>query len=230
MTSNKAQRATTRTISSARFIAVVLISIIASGCGQSTTKLADESTSDQATTSVSRASSGINPAADPALQNEMKQALVGVWLGMPQLNQERLKTKLSSLDADAKARLMTFVQNFQTTVMAVEYGANGRVYSEIQVNVDNKPVFEASEGSWTITSATQDRLSVNTVEELPDGKLSQSLREFTFYENRNVMATVIPTHPELSDLEPQLVFTREDLDQADAIQAQGNQAPGQAVR
>jgi len=229
VTSNRAQRANARTISSARFVAVILISIIAVGCGESTTKLADKATN-ETTTSIARANTGTNPAIDPALQDEMKQALVGVWLGMPQLNQDRLKTKLSSLDADAKARLMTFVQNFQTTVMAIEYGANGRVYSEIQVNVDNKPVFEASEGSWTITGATQDRLSVNTVEELPDGKLSQSLREFTFYENQNVMVTAIPTHPELSDLEPQLVFTREDLNQAEAIEARGTPATGERVR
>ena len=221
------QRVTSRHFSSARFVAVVLISIMAIGCGQTATEVADKSPGSQTTTPDTSTRSADT---DPVLQKEMEQALIGVWLGMPQLNQDRLKAKLSTLDADAKTRLMTFVQNFQTTVMAVEYGANGRIYSEIQVNVDNKPVFEASEGSWTIAGATQDRLSVNTVEELPDGKLSQSLREYTFYENRNVMVTGIPTHPELSDLEPQLVFTREDLNEAEAIEARGTSATGEQVR
>ena len=212
---------TTRFMSSLFVVALLCVSL--TGCGESKTEPAPSET---APASGSE-SSDETAANNPAQRQQMQNILVGVWLGMPQLNQEQLEQKLATLDADAKNRLLTFVQNFKTTVMAVEYRADGKVYSEIQVNVDNQPVFEASEGNWKVTRASENRVSINTVENLPDGKLSQTTSEYTLFEKNNVMVTTVPTHPELADLNPQMVFTREYLDSvtADAQNAQGQAAP-----
>lgn len=203
---------TTRFLSS--LIATVFLCASLTGCGETPTAVT--SASEEANSDT-----GSVTASDADYQ-KMQNALVGVWLGIPQLDQARLKEKLTTMDADAKTRLLTFVENFKTTVMAIEYCGDGKVFTEIQVNVDNKPVFEASEGNWKVVAASQNRVSVNTVENLPDGKLSQSKSDYTLYENNNVMVTTVPTHPELADLNPQIVFTRENLDSG-TVTAKGNQ-------
>lgn len=207
-------------------LATAFLCACLTGCGESKTEPAP---TEDSTTSGSE--NGDETAAmDPAQRQQMQNVLVGVWLGMPQLNQERLEQKLATLDADAKARLLTFVQNFKTTVMAIEYRADGKVYSEIQVTVDNQPVFEASEGNWKVARASENRVSISTVENLADGKISQSTSDYTLYEKNNVMVTTVPTHAELADLNPQMVFTRENLDSVTAEAQNISGQPAPAIR
>ena len=198
------------------FVASLMVSFVIGlvGCGEAPQPLAQTEQEPQTVDSGQKTTSATP--VDPALAAQAKRTLVGIWLGLPQLDEQRLKEKLANLDGESKANLLNFVSNFKTTAMAIQYHENGTVYTEVNARVGNNPVFEASEGSWEISRARTNQMSVNVVEKLTNGSLSQTTYDYTVVENGNVLVATIPTHPDLADLNPTFVFTREKLDQVTA--------------
>jgi hypothetical protein len=143
---------------------------------------------------------------------EMRCSLVGIWLGQAALDMDKLQQKLAALEDDSRAELESLVQDFMTTIMAIDFHDDGTMDSEIELTFGGQnSELETSHGTWKIIQVQQNSVTVATVEQLADGTIEESQQSFEFHEDQSVLVTSVPVQNGLLDLNPRLVFHREFL-------------------
>lgn len=113
-------------------------------------------------------------------QQDLGQQLVGVWLGQAQVDPVRLQEKLQSTDEAERAALQRTVQNFLTTVIAIQYTADGQVEHDIEMTVDGgPPLRESSIGKWKVVGQSGRQVEIEVVEQLSDGSTAETRKRVT---------------------------------------------------
>ncbi len=189
-------------------IATVLMCMLVLGCAKKTTTKPTEQ-SQNPKPSIDATAVGEPRSAG---FEEMRRSLVGIWLGQTGIDTDKLQQKLAALEGDSKAELESLVQDFMTTIMAIDFRDDGTMDSEIELTFGGQDLeLEASHGTWKIIEVQQNCVTVATVEQLADGTIEESQQSFEFHEDRSMLVTTVPAQNGLRDLNPRLVFHREFL-------------------
>lgn len=214
--SNLAQQPTAL-IATRRYLAGLVCSSLAAlaiGCGS------DASTSTSSATqttvaSASRADSATIGTSD-GLQANGRSALVGVWLGTAWIDQSKFADFAQTLPPDQQAAITTKVRSFLSTVMAVEYAADGQVENEVELmTVNGQLLRDGSVGRWELVAADANRIVVRVLENLASGEAQDDV----VYERLagsggqggQRLAMHVDVDSELVRFDAKVIFERQDL-------------------
>lgn len=196
------------------------------GCGES--KIGNGNSPDlpQAVPTSAQPASSQPASTQPDLVAMQQQKLVGVWLGEAYLDERRLEQKLQSLDAEHQQQMIQRAGTFLTTVMAIDFRADGTMENEGEVTPHGqRPVRLGGQGTWRVIEAQEDRMIVETVEQLPDGSTNAVRQAYRFYPDGKKVAMMISMKDELDTCNPMIIFTRQFLQPTNVAQQ-----PGESVR
>lgn len=146
--------------------------------------------------------------------------LVGVWLGEAKLDMVKLQQKLDQMPPDYRRAAEAKAKSFLSMVMGVDFRADGTVESEVELfSLDGQKLHDGSLGAWKVVSVDGDNVHVENQENLSDGSISINQNVYQFL-TADTMKLDVDAVEDLKDCSPQLIFTRQILDQTDVAQGQ----------
>lgn len=168
-----------------------------------------------------------------------KKSIVGIWYGVATIDQQKLQTKLNSIDDPAKKTELEQVANsFLTTHMGAEFSENGELKFDLEFRAVNGQLLEGTSwGTWKLVNQTDEFIIIEKTENFDDGTSETKLVRYDFRKNegRNTatgqfakssgsntgISNESPDqfefaypHPDLLDCQPMIVFERRSFDQA----------------
>ncbi len=155
-----------------------------------------------------------NPAKDAAKDDSSAslntdQRLVGAWYGKASLNQELLQKKLNAIsDPVQREMLANIAKTFQTTEIGADFGANGEMTLDIQIQTAGQLLRDSTRGTWRTVKVQDNAVFVETTEPLPQGGSETNQARYQFEQNGRVAIMVAPTSAQLADCHPVFVFER----------------------
>jgi hypothetical protein len=162
------------------------------GCGPSGDAPAGESASGEAT----------------ALQDPEK-LLVGTWYGKARLDQGLLQKKLDGMsDPVQRQMLLNVSRTFQTTEIGAEFGVDGSMTLDIQVQSAGQTLRDSTRGNWRTLKVEGNAIFVETTEPLPQGGTETNQVRYQFEQDGRLAIMVAPTSDQLADCNPVFVFER----------------------
>jgi len=136
--------------------------------------------------------------------------LTGVWIGEAILDKQKLQKKISQLDPEAQKLVNVQLKSFLSTMMAMEFRANGTVENAVEIRAANgKLLQDSSVGSWRVMESKPNGLLVQTQERLADGRVVSDQMFYQFSGDRNQIAIKVPVAGELQDCDAMIVFNRQ---------------------
>ena len=173
------------------------------GCAK---KESPQSTDDNVTVSQTDVSQ------DQVLETLSAQQLSGVWLGEAVLDEVKLQNKVGQLPAESREFVLAKARSFLSTVMAIEFRADGTVENDLAiVSVDGQVLRDGSIGSWRVVENKDDGLVVETQERLTDGTTATDQVFYKFFDNGNRFAMAVPVNEDLQGCNAMLVFGRQAM-------------------
>lgn len=171
---------------------MAFILLMTVGCGPAENDGKEKSTSDDQT-------AGLNP----------EELLVGTWYGKASLNQQLLQQKLASIsDSGERAKLQQIAINFQSTEIGANFGENGEMLLDIQVNASGQQLRDSTEGQWRPLNVEKNAILIETTEKSPAGETTTNRVRYQFQQGGDVAIMVAPTSEQLATLNPVIVFER----------------------
>lgn len=161
---------------------------------------------------VSDSTSQTAATGDSSVQSATEKA-TGIWLGGAYLDQTKLQ-ELAATKTDAEGQaLMQRAQSFLSTVMAIEFAANGEMVNEVEITPHGmQTIVEASAGTWKVVEADAERMVVETETETADGTMAKDQKVYNFYADGNHFALQVPYDEELNQCEPLIIFERQNIE------------------
>jgi hypothetical protein len=193
------------TKSLAVLLCVIFVAGLCNGCGSPT----DTSKAVDVKTQPSTVAEPSKPELVAGIPLEQK--LVGVWLGEAYVDQSLLERKLQTLSPVRQQEILQRAQTFMTTVMAVDFRADGTMENEGEViPAGGSPIRLGSQGTWQAIESDQNKLLVAVTEQLADGSFSTTNQLYQFYPDGKQVALTVAMD-ELSSCNPMIIFTRQNL-------------------
>ena len=148
-----------------------------------------------------------------AVTPDLAQHLLGVWLGDARIDQAELEARFSQLSPQKQLELESLVGNFLTTVMAMQYTANGTFEEDMEMMINGHELLrDASLGSYEVVSAAGDTLKLKVSERTSDGGTLTSERLISFSPDRKQCEVTVPLGTEWNGITAKLVFTKQDME------------------
>lgn len=155
----------------------------------------------------------ISPARpDLIADDEVEQALIGVWMGQATMDEEALVTKLESLQPEQQLPVKELALDFLTTVMAIDLRADGFVEKEIELTLaDGEPLRDGGPGQWRMVQRDRNRVLVEMTLRLADGSMAKDQQWFEVNSDGNTLTVPISLGDDLDGCNPQIVLYRQML-------------------
>ncbi len=165
------------------------------------------------------------PNAMAAADSGPAQWLIGTWYGRAELDQDKLRAKITATtDSAQRSMLQTISTTFQTTEIGARFDAQGNMELDVQIDTpDGGVVRDGTTGWFEILSRTANSVTIETVEHLPNGGTQTGQVTYHFDDNGQVATMIAPTSPELADCHPRFVFRRVELPSAEVARQPGDQ-------
>ena len=174
------------------------------GCGETSNATIKKQTPQPAS------SSDIKSKPDLVAGIQLQQVLVGVWLGEAYLDAKLVEEKLQSLPPQRQQEVVQHARAFLSTVMAIDFRSDGTMENEVELkSLDGQPLREGGTASWRVIEANDDRLLVETSEQLADGTTTVDKQLYRVYPDGNRMALVVLLNDDLGSCNPMIVFARQ---------------------
>lgn len=137
-------------------------------------------------------------------------SLVGLWVGVSHLDEEKLEAKYKQLTDPAQQKeFVQAVETFLSLAVAVQYQADGGMESDAEItDLTGESIRETVSGQWRVVETKGLKLIVEIHERSPDGRVTTTRKLLQFYEDGEHLATPVETCQWLADLNPLLVFER----------------------
>jgi hypothetical protein len=147
------------------------------------------------------------------IASEMRQKLVGIWLGRASIDQNRLNQVLASVSQDRRTEIEKLVRDFLTTSAAIEFGDSGSFEQEIEiVPQDGEAAVQASGlGRWQAleTNRASQQVAVEASMQLTDGSQMVDQLRFQFGASDQEMTQLISLGAELAGCQPAIIFQKQ---------------------
>ena len=167
-------------------------------------------------------SGGDNPAGEPQDQTgqtnvdqvasmELDSRLIGIWLGTPAIDQDKVRARLADLDESRREGARQRVDVFMSTVMAMEFTEQGTVENDVEMQIDGKTARETSLGRWRVTGRTADSVNIIVEETLADGTQITTRKTVRIDPSGNQIQFDVPLGEPLEAVDSRLVFKRQVL-------------------
>ena len=158
------------------------------------------------------------------LKNQIRDQLVGVWLGGAYLDEDLLAQRLQDCTPEAGDEILRKAQYFAGTMMAIDFRPDGSLENEIEiVPPSGQPQREQGLGSWRIAQIAEDGFVVEIAEKHIDGSVTKSQKVYRFYDDGDHFAVSIPLDGVLGECNPLIVFERQSLDSEPEVVADASQ-------
>ena len=153
---------------------------------------------------------------------ELRDKLVGIWLGAAYLDENLLNEKLNGLPQEEASAIIQQAQFFAGTEMAIEFRPNGSLENDVEITApDGQTIREGGQGTWKIVQVDGESFVVEIAERQGDGSMTSSQKVYKFYEDGDHFAVSIPLDNILGQCNPLLIFERKILsDQVAEVPAQ----------
>jgi hypothetical protein len=195
-----------------RFVPLVLMCLvtITSGCSSDSGSNSTGSGTVAPTSSPQNDSKTDRP---NLIATELRQKLIGTWLGQASIDRSRLEQVLATLPEDRRADVERLAREFLTTTAALAFDDDGRFEQELEVvPTDGQPVQAGGFGQWLAleTDCSQQQVLIEAKTELMDGaKITDRLR-FQFAAEGQ-MRQLIDLGSELAGCSPTIIFQKQTL-------------------
>ena len=144
---------------------------------------------------------------------DLEQHLVGIWLGDARIDQAELEARFSKLSPQKQLELESIVGNFLTTVMAMQYTAEGTFEEDVEMMINGRESLrDASIGSYEVVSTAGDTLKLKVKEQTDGGETLTSERLFRFSADRDQCEVTVPLGAEWTGITAKLVFTKQNME------------------
>ena len=188
------------------------VALVVTGCGGS----GDSSGGASGSGAGSSGSGGAStPATAPAetktsATTNPADRLVGTWLGVAYLEEEKVQAKLASLtDETARMSLTAQAETFQTMVVGADFSAAGEFTIEAELTpVGGQATRDASSGTWQVKTASGDVLVVVSQEAKADGTTEASEKQYTFVDDSHFV-WIPAVSQDLRDCDAMIVFEKQ---------------------
>ncbi len=147
----------------------------------------------------------------PVLISATNSRLTGQWIGTAGINESKLATKKSQVDAAFSQYLEQSAQIYKSTKLNVDFNSDGT----LSYSVTSSTAVSRASGTWEIISEDGDNVVLEVDVTREDGSRNKSRMKLQFVSGGDYVAMVAPTGPELSDCEPIFVFSRAPVSVAD---------------
>lgn len=148
---------------------------------------------------------------DKASQHE----LVGVWLGRGTLDQNAITVALQGLSVETQRQVTTAAGAFLATEMAVEFKAEGKMETAIEV-VNKQGQRESGVGiaTWEASPTVRDgEYRVTSVEEQLDGSKVTDHKTYRVSADGRTLVLLVDLPGLLGQCNPHIVLTRQDTEE-----------------
>lgn len=163
--------------------------------------------------------------ASQAIQSEQPtnispNAITGVWFGTASLDTNKLQQKVQGLTQEEQNAVAAKAQSFLSTVMAMDFRANGTVENEVELkSIDGQVIRDGSVGQWKVVEAKPNGLLVETQEKMSNGIVTTNQVFYQFFANGNQIAISVPVSQDLEGCDSMLVFERRTLPPTNVAEA-----------
>lgn len=136
--------------------------------------------------------------------------LVGTWLGVAYLEEEKVQAKLASItDETARMSLTAQAETFKTMLVGADFAAGGEFNIEAELTpVGGQTTSDASTGTWQIKTASGDVLVVVSNETKADGTSEASEKQYTFVDDTHFV-WIPAVSQDLRDCNAMIVFEKQ---------------------
>lgn len=145
------------------------------------------------------------------IATEIRQKLIGAWLGQAAIDRDRLNQVLATLPEDRRREVERLASEFLTTNAALAFDDSGSFEQEIEVvPASGEPLQAGGFGRWSAleTDLMRDQILVEAKMELTDGsRISDQLR-FQFASDGQ-MSQLVELGEELAVCRPTIVFQKQ---------------------
>ncbi|HMP80375.1 MAG TPA: hypothetical protein PKD54_13050 [Pirellulaceae bacterium] len=137
-------------------------------------------------------------------------SLVGLWVGVSYLDEEKVTAKYNQIQDQAQREaFVQAVESFLSLAVAVNYQANGTLESDAEImDAQGDTIREATSGQWRVVESKGLKLLIEIYERSPEGQVITTRKLLQFYEDGEHLATPVETSELLADLNPLVIFER----------------------
>ena len=146
--------------------------------------------------------------------------LVGIWFGRGVVDEASLENHLNSIaDPTQKQNVRAMAHSFMTTNIAIQFARDGTMEMDVEIRAtDGRKLRETTGGTWNVVEETENRVTVETVENSSGGPFSTRQVQYEFVGGRDQMRMPAPVSPELKAFQPYIVFERQTLTDEDMVE------------